>query len=337
MKPSLFAILSLSSFCTVPVVAPTSAYGIQGVGSSGGGKAVVCRNPKTLQVESAKLLDLYEATHKFGLQLRPPQSSMENELFEFLTNYNRSTQDHPAPVTDYDVDHITQTVPVFQFKKGELADVADVGSTVSLPTGCQLEQLAVYNDDTNKLFVDEEIWDSLDSMNRAALIAHELIYRQQRVEGGQKTSELARRLVGLLFSTTPTPSRQDLNLDNYPTCSASDVTLGRITRFFVDTENGSSKIYFDRIGGLLTIIPAIVTLPVAINTSGVFREFGKSIVADANANFQNTVFISNAPYEGFRISVTYKNNLPFALKIYDAENNIVTNATTDFCSASKRF
>jgi hypothetical protein len=72
----------------------------------------------------------------------------------------------------------------------------------SLPTHCKLEQLAVYNDETNRIDIDTEIWNSLNEQNKAALIAHEVIYKHYR-DAHDKDSKLTRKIVAMLFSTTP--------------------------------------------------------------------------------------------------------------------------------------
>lgn len=322
-------ILSLMSFMTL---SPLCAYA--GVGSSGGGKAVVCRNSFTNAIESATLLDLYEARHQHGLQVVAPANGLDAELARFLENDARTTLDNPEPVGQRDVERIKSIFRSFRFSADKLTTLDDVGHTiVNIPDGCALEQLAIYLDRSNEIMVDQKIWEALDFQNHAALVAHEVIYRQQRVDGGDTTSEVTRRLVGLLFSTTPPPSRKSLQLKGKPFCKAVDSANNRTTQFFIVSNNESSALFFDLLNGRITL-PVEAKLPIQISTNNLLNGYGYTSVYNAAEEFQGDIVIQSAPYEGFKVFVNYKNKQPFSIKIADPDSRVVSESIVKFCSGS---
>lgn len=92
-----------------------------------------------------------------------------------------------------------------QFIRGQkLYPVPDVGFTY-IPKECSLE-LAVFQKTPDfrlkyRYTISQDIWDQLDTVNKAALIMHELIYREATLpENQHQTSESARFLNGWLNS-----------------------------------------------------------------------------------------------------------------------------------------
>ncbi len=93
-----------------------------------------------------------------------------------------------------------------QFIRGQkLYPVPDVGFTY-IPKECSLD-LAVYQKTPDfrlkyRYTISQDIWDQLDTLNKAALIVHELIYREASLpENHHQTSESARFFNGWLNST----------------------------------------------------------------------------------------------------------------------------------------
>jgi hypothetical protein len=199
------------------VLLAASAYA--GVSNGGGGWAVVCRSPDN-QITSAVLLDLYEAQNEYGLTLTPELHSLDQEYVSYLSAL-RKTVDDSNPVGQNEINqlHNEMLAPAnfhILAPGQQVTSMNDVGHTIQPPSGCRLEQVAYFNDDTDGLGneeveVDSSIWKSFDTRSQAALLMHEIIYRQYR-EVGDKLSENTRRVIGLLASTTPPPS----NLDGVP-------------------------------------------------------------------------------------------------------------------------
>jgi hypothetical protein len=82
----------------------------------------------------------------------------------------------------------------------KLPHLPDLGSVPALPQGCAIEQLAIFHDDEpNSVEIDSEIWNALDSLNRAALVTHELAYAWQR-QLQERTSETTRSFVAHVYA-----------------------------------------------------------------------------------------------------------------------------------------
>lgn len=70
------------------------------------------------------------------------------------------------------------------------------------------EQLANYTDE-GQLFIDEEIWNSLPTTDKAALYIHEAVYSYLRKEDKVITSKRARQITGYAFAN---PSKNSFKL-----------------------------------------------------------------------------------------------------------------------------
>ncbi|MEN9827121.1 MAG: hypothetical protein RI953_2866, partial [Pseudomonadota bacterium] len=57
------------------------------------------------------------------------------------------------------------------------------------------------------------LWDSLDDFNKAALIAHEIIYRERRINDRESSSQVSRFLVGRIFSTQELTDSRSMLVD----------------------------------------------------------------------------------------------------------------------------
>jgi hypothetical protein len=91
--------------------------------------------------------------------------------------------------------------------------IYDIGNSVVLRKNCSFEQLAIFFDKDNRVQINTEIWDALDSLNKAALVRHELMYKNYR-ELNDKTSEKTRADIACIFSKDcPT---NVINIPNLP-------------------------------------------------------------------------------------------------------------------------
>lgn len=333
MRVKFFVAVNLCLFTLAPLCLTTESQAAAGVGSSGGGFVVVCRNQASGIIESSMLLDLYEAKYTYDLELQSPLATIESELQRFTEDYQLSMFDNPQSTSNESLGRIASIVNNLQFTDKALVPIRDTGIAARAPFGCALEQIAVYDDVSNKITVQRELWNSLDVMNRAALVAHELIYRQHRVEGGETTSRISRRYVGMLFSTTPPPARHSLHLGRMSFCSAEDVRTRRKTHFFVTSEDsgGASKLVFDRMSGI-ELIPYSVELPIPVSVRDTENQFGATYVTRAPFEFQGAVRLSSSPFEGYRMYFNYKNSEPFAFKFVDPYNKVVWENKVTFCS-----
>ena len=163
-----------------------------------GGQSVVCRSSDG-RIESAELLDLYEARVMYGLELLRSGEPKENYIRQAAEKLNGAIRGNYFYTNYKDifggVQRITRFIP-----NGSRLKPIDDSLPVVLPKNCQVEQLAIYVDQT-LLLVDREIWDNLDELNRAALVTHEGIYLNMRISERSTDSRRARRVNGHLLST----------------------------------------------------------------------------------------------------------------------------------------
>jgi hypothetical protein len=85
-----------------------------------------------------------------------------------------------------------------------IAAPTDVGS-LFIKKGCPLEGVASYNDQDDTLSYDPEIVSAMGSVDYAAMIVHESIYKARRVYDGDVDSIQSRKIVGFLFSDAAMP------------------------------------------------------------------------------------------------------------------------------------
>ncbi|MGZ3697189.1 MAG: hypothetical protein ACXWP5_03770, partial [Bdellovibrionota bacterium] len=175
-----------------------------GVGSSGGGAAVVCRNSQSGKIERAELLDLYEGRIAKGYAYPTPLSSLEGNYVRAVQNTYRLQSADDVLVGQESRKNLRRFLGDLEFTApGEtLPTLHDLGNTLAAPGDCALEQLAIFNDDKNQIRVNSEIWNALDSLNQAALASHELYYHFER-ELAESTSEGTRAVVAVIYSSSP--------------------------------------------------------------------------------------------------------------------------------------
>lgn len=74
---------------------------------------------------------------------------------------------------------------------------------IAKPKGCTLKQFALQRkkekDHITEFYFDKEIWDNLDSLNKAGLILHEIIYEQFSLLG-ERNSLKVRKFNSFIFS-----------------------------------------------------------------------------------------------------------------------------------------
>lgn len=152
-----------------------------GPSTSGGGFAIVCRNTHKV-IQSAELIDLYEARHLHGFQLFEPSGNTLKDYARAIKNGYRH-QGYNPPISDEELSknaikfmNIVQWLP----KDEKLPNLNDLGETIKVPEGCFIESLAVFYDNQNVVSIDQEIWESLNSLSQAALIIHEINYHYMR-------------------------------------------------------------------------------------------------------------------------------------------------------------
>jgi hypothetical protein len=186
MKSILYIIILLNSFSS-----------FAGVTNGGGGKAIVCRDPQG-KIQSAQLLDIYEATAQYGLTLIPAAGSLQEQLKQIQAKVDSLTDSPRIPFEG--IPHsFNNTFQKFKFlPKGVGIQPIDDSLDVLIPDRCQVEQLAYFKE-SNLILVNSDIWEHLDVINQTALVVHENLYQIYRFSGA-KDSRDARKATGYLFS-----------------------------------------------------------------------------------------------------------------------------------------
>ncbi len=183
---------------------------------SGGGNAVVCRDSMGAIV-SAEFLDLYEGRLRYGLSYKSGDDlSLEarlkqavNKLRSALTSSAISSystlpywyfEDAPALGQRSVLSYLQRFDEIFRVlpESAGLPPLDDSGDVI-LPKKCKIERLALFKD--GKVLIDGEIWNRLDTTNRAALIFHEATYKYQRDIEGATDSQEARKVVAQFFAS----------------------------------------------------------------------------------------------------------------------------------------
>lgn len=202
-----------------------------GVSTSGGGFAVVCRAPNG-QIRTAELLDLYEAHAKFNFTLQKPSGDYLMDHKAGITHATKIMGERHgmAPLTKDGylqymayLSEATMKMAQFTAPDEKLPILHDIGKSAPLPDGCKLEPLAVFDNSETTLKIDSEIWSAIDSLNKAALIEHEIHYLGERVDGEHPTSESTRLHVAHMFVTDNSvkPTDADLPAKDVQFCSSA--------------------------------------------------------------------------------------------------------------------
>ncbi|MDD0853990.1 hypothetical protein HBN50_12835 [Halobacteriovorax sp. GB3] len=167
-----------------------------------GGDVIVCN-------ESVTLLDYYEAKD-FDFSIPPLEKSKDYR--EVLTDIFDEFLKIDKKLANQYQKRLQEIENQIDFRASiTLTDIPD-SNHEALPKGCKLEQIAIRrNQEKNgKLFlVSKDLWDKLDSNNKAGLILHEIIY-EHFLYLGEKDSKKARymnALISHIGSKKPLPSK----------------------------------------------------------------------------------------------------------------------------------
>ena len=177
-----------------------SSHMVAGVGSSGGGGAVVCRD-QNRQIESADLLDLFEAPIIHALEIERDEQNYKDQIIAAIS---RIKYDPFAFNVIREVISEVESSFLFLPDGVSLHAPADVGErdATLVPEGCRLEGVGFYTEQ-GILRVARNTFESFDETAKAAFILHEAIYylfRQVNSESAPITSYLSRKMTAMLFS-----------------------------------------------------------------------------------------------------------------------------------------
>lgn len=306
-----------------------------GPSSSGGGAAVVCRN-EAKQIEYAELLDLYEAHTIYGLTLVASKGSTEEDYF-LSADRTYTLQGHPD-LAEQERSNILEGLRRFYDlaeMTGELPRLNDLGRAPQVPNGCQIEQLAIFEDQNLKVRINLEIWMALDTLNRAALASHEAYYYFERTLEEQ-TSESTRAMVAHIYSTSFNSPVNEGIPPNASQGSTLDPKSKRVVRSGKDwssstyTRNSSFKVFpwmtpsgmgirlqFQSIAGRPIIKKSTIEIPnVAFATTKVWSrelEMMVCMVSEPNQNVRRELELRGSLRPNATIEIHYVTNSPLRL------------------------
>lgn len=182
-----------------------------GTWTSGGGNAVVCTDRQG-RITSAELLDLYEARAMYGLVPVPSSAPMREQAIEAAKRIDAGFE-RSAPIADL----IGRFEEKLRFlPKGTGLKPVEDSNHIVFPKSCQIVQLARYESD-DLIYIDSDIWDFLNELNRAALLLHEILYWELRVYG-ESTSDRARKAVANAFAHIDFPAVESGILSDAEEC-----------------------------------------------------------------------------------------------------------------------
>lgn len=219
-----------------------------GTSNGGGGKGVRCG-------KNVRLLDLYEAG-----TLLPGLSTYEENIIKFGASLAQALR---TPDPD---DHAASGPEILQGLKesfdSKIVYLSD-GQTLPLTADatlppiageCTIVQIAIWATDGH-IYIDSNLWNSLDAQNKSALALHEVIYRDARESGAKKSDEV-RAIIGEVFTSASPVGRfsQVLLKKEHVWCGAgSDETKGSVFELYAIDERRDSVdgvgVYFHAVAG----------------------------------------------------------------------------------------
>lgn len=220
----------------------------------GGGRSVVCRDSKG-QIVSAELFDFYEGRVKYRLNPILSAEPYEGQVEKIVqrVGQGRGPQfiEHLKSYTNF----VIASKQILPDGTG-LLPVEDSEHVISPPRNCQYEQLANFTAQ-NQVLINGEIWNALDSTNKAGLVLHEAIYKVFRNYGATNSSR-ARKAVAYTFSgVSPFPLWQGLPTQKTLKCHTVPNSNGGpfpgSSFYAYNTDDGQLYFQFDYLDGQLML------------------------------------------------------------------------------------
>ncbi len=164
-----------------------------------GGDVLECVDPKTGQVR-VELLDLFEARARgIHLDLGSAETPTEHKIAQMLERLRPRT---PLRTDSYSAQVASFWSESMKVRGVSLPDVPD-SKHLMLPSGCFVKQVVIQQtpdfSNPSRYTIDMDIYDRLDSDSQAALILHEVIYREA-ISVGHLDSIAVRYFNSYLFS-----------------------------------------------------------------------------------------------------------------------------------------
>ncbi len=203
--------MRLLCLLTILVFSSFQAQAMDWIDKGNGGNALYCDfgSPALPWIE-VRFFDNYESLARYSLSPAFPLASAaadkDQEALQIVNDvlFRLAVKD-PARAQNYMLWSGTFLAEARFVAGSSLLEVPDSGIGM-LPTGCSLKQLIVQNPQPlskydARYFVASDLWNKMDSQNRAVGILHEVVYRGALTKNpALKSSEKVRLFVALLIS-----------------------------------------------------------------------------------------------------------------------------------------
>ncbi len=189
----IFFIVIIQLGCSFLVRASESAVG-------NGGDGVVCRDAHK-KIISVQLLDFYEAKTQRGIQhdLGGTHLSPIDKVFVALDRLKRLSPLRAQIYREQAKKFFDETL---MLSGVQLVDIPD-SQHIQVPNGCTIEQLAIQREpqqpEDKRFTINADLWNLLDSDNKAGLILHEIIYREALSE--RQSNSISTRYFNSLYTS----------------------------------------------------------------------------------------------------------------------------------------
>lgn len=202
-------------FLILVLMASSTAYAGN---SGGGGKGVVCRNPDG-SVKSVEILDLWEGRELHNEIPIMVTGDLATDVLMGLnhlkTSWPLSIQETDGPegkvtcdgqdcvikeLQQYAQPFLAATDPRLVRLRGvKLEPTNDAVESVE-PRDCGIEQIVNYQPTGGQVMIDQDLYDKMDALNKAALIVHEAYYQFLKYYAAESNSLRVRRAVSYVFN-----------------------------------------------------------------------------------------------------------------------------------------
>ena len=312
---------------------------LQGPSTGGGGFVVSC--PATpLEPAQTVLLDLYEAEEEFNFEIMKASGSIAQDYFK-SADRTYTLQGYPdlaGTLRDEINTSIKRFFRIVKFVNDtkDLPVANDFGKKPQIPSQCQLQQIAYFDDASETVFVLQSIWDKLDTLNQAALVTHEIVFRNYR-SLGENDSYNARVFVAHAYSVKgPLPVNSGLLSQNKKYTIVDD---GRVTS--LNVSHGfrlgltTARLQFSQIGDYAMIAKtwADISSPVwELETQyEANSERLMCIVKTPNVNHVATAPLSGTMLTNHSVTLEYITGKPLRLKVMSAEGSVLVDHFLSGC------
>ncbi len=178
---------------------------VEGPSSGGGGFVIKCESNALEPNGYLELLDLYRG-RRLGLQIANPTGDVGDDYFNAVKRtyelqgnitYNGAYADqHRLEIIENMKGFMRQSVLVDSSSIPKTSDYGDV----FIPSGCNALQIAYYDDKQNTLKIDKNLWNQITSIDKAALIHHELFFKFNRDSNSYYSSKQTALFVAHVYA-----------------------------------------------------------------------------------------------------------------------------------------